>query len=127
MKVNLTFVKNNEERESKKINPKTDKPYTYFFCSIRCKELVDDKGEEIWYNGFGDDVTKAWEAKKLADTESTIEADIHVYDTKKEDKVFKNFKRTETLSEKEILQIKLDDANKKLEEKEPVKTEDKEP
>jgi len=117
MKVNLTYVKNDEVKESKKIDPKTEKPYTYFFCSIRCKELVGEDGKELWLNGFGDDTTKQWEEKKMADREGTLEADLHIYDETYKEKVYKKFKRTASLTEKDRMQIEIDELKAKTEPK----------
>ncbi len=113
MKINLTYVKNKEIQYSKKENPKTGSPYEYFFCSIRCKELKDSEGKEVWINGFGNDTTKSWEDSLMAmDRDNRgLSADVHIYDEDYEGKTYKKFK---FLSEKDKMALELEEMKKKL-------------
>ena len=67
MKVNLTYIKN-EEKTSK-----AGKKYTT--CSIKTKEKPD-----LWINGFGNAQTKEWEDKKMAlGKDGTLEVELEIF------------------------------------------------
>lgn len=107
MKYTLTYCRNDKPKLSEKINPKTDKPYEYFFCSIRVEELDE------WINGFGNETTKEWEEKllDLPKEERKIEIDVYIYEEEYKEKMYKKFK---FLSEKDRLALENEELKKKL-------------